>query len=59
MDCKKAKRFVIIKALILALILGAMNGVMMIYLQLVFGYFDLMYFVLSKHGVVLFDFYYF
>lgn len=58
MDCKKAKRFVIIKALILALILGAMNGVM-IYLQLVFGYFDLMYFVLSKHGIVLFDFYYF
>lgn len=58
MDYKKAKRFVIIKALILALILGAMNGVM-IYLQLVFGYFDLMYFVLSKHGIVLFDFYYF
>lgn len=56
MDYEKAKRFVIIKALILALILGAMNGVMMIYLQLVFGYFDLMYFVLSKHGVVLFDF---
>lgn len=55
MDYKKAKRFVIIKALILALILGAMNGVM-IYLQLVFGYFDLMYFVLSKHGIVLFDF---